>query len=81
CAVVTFGALVLLAARWPREEVAGRIHDTFAGPDDHEAAHEVVDTTTPPTTTPPARIVLGDSEEGPAASAASDQRSGTVPGG
>jgi len=81
CAVVTFGALVLLAARWPREEVAGRIHDTFAGPDDHEAAHEVVDTTTPPTTAPPARIVLGDSEEGPAARAASDQRKGTVPGG
>ena len=81
CAVVTFGALVLLAARWPREEVAGRIHDTFAGPDDHEVEHEVVDTTTSPTTAPPPRIVLADPGDGPAAGATAEQRRGTVPGG
>lgn len=54
CAVVTFGALVLVAARWPREEVTGRIHDTFSAGDDaegQEEAREVLETTTPPTST------------------------------
>lgn len=83
CAVVTFGALVLLAARWPREEVAGRIHDTFSGPDDHEAAEEVLDTTTSPTT-PPTRTALTDPDEssGAVAKAADPQQTGRrVPGG
>lgn len=30
CAVITFGVLVLVAARWPREEVAGSIEATFS---------------------------------------------------
>jgi MFS family permease len=29
CAVITIGVLVLLAARWPREEVAGTVEATF----------------------------------------------------
>ncbi|TPG19668.1 MFS transporter [Pedococcus bigeumensis] len=31
CAVVTLGVLVLLAARWPKEELAGRVEATFTG--------------------------------------------------
>ena len=31
CAVVTLGVLVLLAARWPKDEVAGSVEATFTG--------------------------------------------------
>jgi MFS family permease len=31
CAVVTLGILVLLAARWPKDEVAGSVEATFTG--------------------------------------------------
>jgi MFS family permease len=33
CAVVTLGILILLAARWPKDEVAGSIEATFAEPE------------------------------------------------
>ena len=41
CAVITLGILVLMAARWPREEVAASIEATFrhdARPDDEQQA-------------------------------------------
>ena len=37
CAVVTLGIVVLLAARWPKEEVAGSVEATFTG---HEFVRE-----------------------------------------
>jgi len=37
CAVVTLGILVLLAARWPKDEVAGSVEATFTNGEDETA--------------------------------------------
>ena len=37
CAVVTLGILVLLAARWPKDEVAGSVEATFTSGEDETA--------------------------------------------
>jgi MFS family permease len=49
CAIVTLGVLVLLAARWPREEIAGAVADTFSG--DHVDAGPSVAEAAPPSLT------------------------------
>ena len=38
CAVITLGILILVAARWPKDEVAGSIEATFAETEHPEAS-------------------------------------------
>jgi MFS family permease len=42
CAVVTLGVLVLLAARWPKEELAGSVEATFTGEQAGDDGDDVV---------------------------------------
>jgi hypothetical protein len=38
CAIVTLGGLVLLAARWPREEISVAVAETFRAPEEPTSA-------------------------------------------
>jgi hypothetical protein len=50
CAVVTLGVLVLLAARWPKDELAGSLEATFTT--DEESAEGVAPATPVPPVAP-----------------------------
>jgi MFS family permease len=82
CAVVALGLLVLIAARWPREEVTGSIEATFS--DDPEGAE--------PATTTPTAVGIAETElevgtepepttEAPPASPAEGETEGDAEGG
>jgi MFS family permease len=47
CAVVTLGILVLLAARWPKDELAGSVEATFTDGEDAEGAQAPASPATP----------------------------------